>query len=67
MQAEPTTKPEKQTLNVPVGIAGVSMKEDQRAVGANEPPPLAINEKLSVIGKDAPRLDGKLKVTGAAK
>ncbi len=51
----------------PVGIVGVDMKEVEREVSANEPPPLPINEKLKVIGKPTPRLDGRAKVTGAAK
>ncbi len=51
----------------PVGIAGVEIKEAQRQVPPNEAPPLPINEKLSVMGRPTPRLDGRLKVTGAAK
>ncbi|MGH7175825.1 MAG: xanthine dehydrogenase family protein molybdopterin-binding subunit [Tepidisphaeraceae bacterium] len=67
MQAEPATNPAKRSETFPVGIAGVSIAQAERAVGPNEPPPLPINEKLSVIGKPTPRIDGKLKVTGAAK
>jgi xanthine dehydrogenase YagR molybdenum-binding subunit len=51
---------------LPSGIAGVSLGEVERSVGPDEPPPLAANAKLAVIGKATPRLDGKLKVTGAA-
>src|SRR5436189_6447110 len=51
----------------PVGIAGVHMEEQPRNVDDSEPPPLAVNEKLKVVGKPTPRLDGRLKVTGAAK
>ncbi|MEO6434706.1 MAG: xanthine dehydrogenase family protein molybdopterin-binding subunit [Tepidisphaeraceae bacterium] len=51
----------------PVGIAGVDIEQSPRTVPDGEAPPLAINEKLNVIGKDTPRLDGKAKVTGAAK
>ena len=51
----------------PVGIAGVAMKEARRTTGVGEAPPLAINEKLKVIGKATPRLDGRQKVTGTAK
>src|SRR6185295_4587002 len=54
-------------VNYPVGITGVKMEEAPRTVGADEPPPLPPNEKLSTIGKPTPRLDGRLKVTGAAK
>src|SRR4051794_13786356 len=51
----------------PVGIAGVSIEQAERKVPPTEPPPLPINEKLSVIGKPTTRIDGRLKVTGAAK
>ena len=67
MQAEPTTKPTKRNEEFPVGIAGVSIAQAERTVGPGEPPVLAINEKLTVIGKPTPRLDGRAKVTGAAK
>jgi xanthine dehydrogenase YagR molybdenum-binding subunit len=51
----------------PVGIAGVDLKQEPRKTPDSEPPPLPVNEKLNVIGKPAPRLDGRLKVTGGAK
>jgi len=51
----------------PVGIAGVQVEEQKRDTGKDEPPPLPVNEQLKVIGKPTPRIDGKLKVTGAAK
>jgi len=49
------------------GIAGEELLETDIAIPAAEPPPLAINEKLAVVGKPTPRLDGRLKVTGAAR
>src|ERR1019366_10712111 len=55
------------TIRVPVGIAGDSLREIDRTVPSDEPPPLAPNDKLSAIGKPTPRLDGRLKVTGAAR
>src|SRR5262245_52888599 len=51
----------------PVGIAGVRIEEQERKTGDNEAPPLPVNEQLKVIGKPTPRIDGRLKVTGAAK
>ena len=51
----------------PVGIAGEEIVEAERTVPDDQPPPLAINEKLSVVGKPTPRVDGRAKVTGAAK
>src|SRR5207244_2892795 len=38
-----------------------------RKVPEGEPPPLPPNAKLAAIGKPTPRLDGRAKVTGAAK
>ncbi|MCA1593906.1 MAG: xanthine dehydrogenase family protein molybdopterin-binding subunit [Acidobacteria bacterium] len=43
------------------------MSEIERAVPLDEPPPLPLNSELKVIGKRVPRVDGRLKVTGAAK
>lgn len=66
--AGPTTR--NVTIEVPVGIIGdghKSVKAEARQVDANEPPPLAINSELKHIGKPTPRLDGRMKVTGAAK
>ncbi|MFT3771851.1 MAG: xanthine dehydrogenase family protein molybdopterin-binding subunit [Minicystis sp.] len=59
-------------VKLPAGIAGPgvpasALGEIERTVGANEPPPLPPNDKLAVIGKPAPRIDGRLKVTGAAR
>src|SRR6266542_518855 len=51
----------------PVGIAGEKLEHMERKVGADEPPAWPVNEKLSVVGKPTPRIDGRLKVTGAAK
>src|SRR5882672_7352686 len=51
----------------PVGIAGDEIVEAERKVPDDQPPALAVNEKLNVIGKPTPRIDGRAKVTGAAK
>jgi xanthine dehydrogenase YagR molybdenum-binding subunit len=55
------------TIRVPSGIAGVDLGEVERTVPADEPPPLPPNDRLSVLGKPTPRLDGRAKVTGAAR
>src|SRR5215210_8375862 len=62
-----STKPSQRSEKFPIGIPGASIKEAERTIGADEAPPLPINEKLSVIGKPTARIDGKQKVTGAAK
>ncbi len=51
----------------PVGIAGVEITQTEIEVPASEPPALGVNSTLNVIGKPTPRLDGRLKVTGAAR
>ncbi len=51
----------------PVGIASIGLGEVERHVPCDEPPPLPLNEKLTVIGKSVPRHDGRSKVTGAAR
>ncbi|HWB55060.1 MAG TPA: molybdopterin cofactor-binding domain-containing protein, partial [Tepidisphaeraceae bacterium] len=51
----------------PFGIVGVDLKTVERDTPTDQPPAMQINEKLSVVGKPATRLDGRLKVTGAAK
>src|SRR3954447_16027462 len=63
----PTTKPEKRSDAMPVGIPGAHMEEVDREVPGDAPPPWPINEKLNVVGKPMSRLDGRAKVTGAAK
>jgi xanthine dehydrogenase YagR molybdenum-binding subunit len=52
---------------MPSGIFGAIMTEVERNIPLDEPPPLPVNAKLSVIGKRTPRIDGHLKVTGAAR
>lgn len=59
-------------VKLPSGIAGPgvpasALGEVERVLASDEPPPLPPNAALSVIGKPTPRLDGRLKVTGAAR
>jgi xanthine dehydrogenase YagR molybdenum-binding subunit len=61
--AEPKTR----MVRVHAGIVGAKVEEIEREVSADEPPPLGLNSELSVLGKRTPRIDGRLKVTGAAK
>jgi xanthine dehydrogenase YagR molybdenum-binding subunit len=51
----------------PAGIAGVAIGEIARQVSAGEAPPLPPNDRLTVIGKPVPRINGRAKVTGAAR
>ncbi|QDL37318.1 xanthine dehydrogenase family protein molybdopterin-binding subunit [Rhodoferax sediminis] len=51
----------------PFGIAGIGLSEVVRQLPANEPPALAPNAQLQVIGKPVPRQNGRAKVTGATR
>src|SRR3954470_20081847 len=61
------TEPKTRMVRVRTGIVGAKVEEIEREVGADEPPPLGLNSELSVLGKRTPRVDGRLKVTGAAR
>jgi xanthine dehydrogenase YagR molybdenum-binding subunit len=63
---EDAAKPTR-TERLPSGIVGAIMTEVERQIPLDEPPPLPVNAKLSVIGKRTPRVDGRAKVTGAAR
>ena len=59
--------PGEKTMRLPAGIVGAAVSEIERKVPDDEPPPLAVNAELAVVGKRTPRLDGRAKVTGAAR
>lgn len=61
------TPPGMKRLELLQGILGVELKQVQRMVPADEPPPLPVNSELSVIGKRIRRIDADLKVTGRAR
>ena len=69
----PNSSDDKRSVRLPAGIVTPSQRhrgeltQIERKIAADEPPPWPVNAKLSVIGKPAPRLDGRLKVTGAAR
>ena len=52
---------------LPSGVVGVAIGQVERAVPADEAPPLAPNAELRRIGKPTPRWNGEQKVTGAAR
>jgi xanthine dehydrogenase YagR molybdenum-binding subunit len=58
-------------LLLPLGLAGGGLPDAlgtvERHVPADEPPAWPVNAELQVVGKPATRLDGALKVTGAAR
>jgi len=55
------------TETFPFGITSVGVGKVERQIPADEPPPLAPNCELAVIGKSALRQDARAKVTGAAR
>ena len=46
------------TERIPIGIVGVSQGQIDREVPASEPPALAPNADLAVVGKPIPRVGG---------
>jgi len=62
----PTSTPMRQQ-RVLYGIVGNGMEQRERRVPLDEPPPLAENAKLNVIGQPIPRADAVQKVTGRAR
>jgi xanthine dehydrogenase YagR molybdenum-binding subunit len=63
MAVDPTIRTER----FPCGIVGVEMGEVERQISGDEPPALAPNAALTVIGKSVPRQNGRAKVTGATR
>ena len=59
--------PADRTEKLALGIAGVSLGQTSRQIPASDPPPLAPNADLAVIGKSIPRIGGRAMVTGAAR
>ncbi|MEI9963416.1 MAG: xanthine dehydrogenase family protein molybdopterin-binding subunit [Caulobacteraceae bacterium] len=55
------------TETFPAGIASVGLTTVTREIPADEPPALPPNGELKVIGKPAPRQNGRAKVTGAIR
>ena len=51
----------------PFGIAGRGLSDVTRQIPADEPPALAPNAELQVIGRPVPRQNGRAKVTGATR
>ena len=64
---------DKRPVRVPAGIITPSprypgeLADVERRVAPDEPPPWPVNAKLGVVGKPTARVDGRLKVTGAAR
>jgi len=55
------------TQNHPLGVVPGPLREIERLVPTDEAPPLAANAQLVWIGKPVPRINGRAKVTGAAR
>ena len=54
------------TVKLPFGIAGDGLREVERTIPADEPPPLPPTTRSRPSASPRPALDGRLKVTGAA-
>ncbi len=57
----------KKTVNMPVGVPGYTLQNEQRQVPDTEPPIWPINEDLKYVGKPQERWDGLVKATGRAR
>ena len=68
-QSSTAVQPQTRTGEFLIGIPGTpeGVQKVERNVPADEPPPLAPNSELKVIGKRVPRYDGPFKASGAAK
>src|SRR5687767_3825133 len=64
---EGSAQPKTDEATLMIGIVGEKLEKAERAVPEGEPPPWPTNDKLKVVGKPTPRVDGRAKVTGAAK
>ncbi len=56
-----------ETVMMPVGIPGYTLRQEQRTIPATEPPVLPINADLKFIGRSPERWDGHAKVSGQAR
>lgn len=54
-------------VEMPHGILDAGLKQIERMIPIDEPPPLPVNSELSVIGKRTRRIDAHLKTTGQAR
>ncbi len=62
-----TSKDASGRATFPVGIAGEDLRRVERDLPAGEPTPWPPNADLAVVGKRTRRIDGRAKVTGAAR
>ena len=58
---------DKKTVNMPVGVPGYTLVDEQREVPVTEPPVWPINKDLKYVGKSPERWDGLAKATGRAR
>lgn len=63
----PGKNADKKSVQMPVGVPGYTLHDEQREVPATEPPVWPTNKDLKYVGKDHERLDGYAKVTGRAR
>ncbi len=56
-----------ETVMMPVGVPGYTLRQEPRTVPTTEPPVLPINADLKFIGKSPERWDGHAKVSGQAR
>ncbi|MEO6964621.1 MAG: molybdopterin cofactor-binding domain-containing protein [Acidobacteriaceae bacterium] len=66
--ADATTTPAgMETVMMPVGVPGYTLRQESRTVPATEPPVLPVNADLQYIGKSPQRWDAQAKVSGSGR
>ncbi|HET9086649.1 MAG TPA: xanthine dehydrogenase family protein molybdopterin-binding subunit [Acidobacteriaceae bacterium] len=63
----PTPPAGTETVQMPVGIPGYTLRQEPRQVPVTEPPVLPVNKDLKYIGKSPTRWDSHAKVSGTAR
>lgn len=56
-----------ETVQMPVGVPGYTLRQEPRQVPVTEPPVLPVNKDLQYIGKSPTRWDSHAKVSGTAR
>ena len=56
-----------ETVMMPVGVPGYTLRQEPRTVPTTEPPVLPVNDECQYIGKSPARWDAHAKVTGSGR
>ena len=65
--AQAAAAPAKRTVEMPVGVPGYTLADEEREIPASEPPVWPVNKDLKYVGQSVERYDGLAKVVGRAR